>query len=289
MNKKIDFDTVNKHAIADIAMSLGISFDKRGKTFCPCSTCSDNQSKNKGASLNRKNNTLHCFVCNETWDVWTLTGMMQFGFTKRECYTKDNVEAIADYLESYGVTGIETIEKEENFLNRIFVMPTITFPGYYGIEETKEIKLHNLIGIKRNPFIKVPIKTDTGTIEDYRVDKTFACIIMFEKTLGSLIDLQKEKESLDDYLKSNEKIEDMEDFYFDFDTNLIKIKALNKYLQQMNKLFQALEPGKCILEESDYVRKVFETEDISWMEEILPELYEKGMEYTYVENMDLAL
>lgn len=295
MNKKIDYEQVKTYPIEELANYFGIVTDRKGRTFCPCRECSDSHSKNKGAGINRKNNTIHCFVCNGTWDTWTLTGMLQFGLKPKECFEEENREKIAEFLQGYGVPGIEDVTwtKAERNLSRLLIMPEVAFPGYGAYTEGVKVRLNRLVGLKKNPFIGAQIKTTAGEkqTERYFLDKSTACITMFEKTLNTLNVLYEEKEALDYQLKHTAKVKDTEEFCYDFNVNLIKIKALSEYLKQMKALYETLEPEDTLYNASDCVREAYVhiDEQKAPIRELLNSLYPEALDYVQDTELEMAL
>ena len=70
MGKYYDYDYLNSIPVEDVLEQMGVDVIK-GKCYCINPNCSDNSSKKPGASINKKNNTLHCFVSENVQNIPT--------------------------------------------------------------------------------------------------------------------------------------------------------------------------------------------------------------------------
>ena len=149
----VDIDYQKSIPITSVASRLGMNFNRAKFCYCPDPNCPDNTSKKRGAHVNEKDNTIHCFVCGGTWNPFTLTGLKQFGYDTGLCYTREGIVAIGKFIaEDLGFGEIKELspKKEESLYPP---MPDITF---HTDEQTKmkgtTVPLWRAIGLSRNPF-----------------------------------------------------------------------------------------------------------------------------------------
>lgn len=183
----VDITYQEQIPIQEIGSRLGLEFDKQRKCFCPDDGCSDSQSKHRSAHITPKKNMLHCFVCNSSWNPFTLVGKMVFGYSSRECYTKDGIQAIGRYIgEDLGYGGLTLLQKEESNAPNIPVMPRVML--HEGFEEVRYVPLYQCFGLKQNPFLPVMQPVQVGIKErmKYEVDLSTAACILFTKGLDTM-------------------------------------------------------------------------------------------------------
>jgi hypothetical protein len=180
---KVDMNYQQSLPIRDVAMRLGIHFDSHNKCFCPCPDCADHSSKTKGAGVDKKHNTIHCFVCNETWSPFTLVGMEIFGYHGRECFTAEAIPEIGKYISEQLGFGGASIEQEMPQKQDIPRMPVVT---YINVDETtKRTPLYKLVGLSCNPFVPGRVHADDTQVS-YEVSCKEAALIMSLKCLETL-------------------------------------------------------------------------------------------------------
>ena len=181
----VDFDTVLQMPIQDMASRLGISFNSKKFCFCPDPGCADHSSKKRSAAINPKNNTIHCFCCGQTWNPYTLAGLVQFGLSPKECYVGSSIADIGRALYHMGVDGItlETNEPEQQKQ----VPPRMPKVELYELNGTPyTVPLYRCLGLHSNPFSQAYIRTEDDKKESLQLDFSSAARILMEKGLSAM-------------------------------------------------------------------------------------------------------
>lgn len=167
----VDIDYQKSIPIEDVASRLGMSFNRSKSCYCPDPNCPDNSSKNRGAHINTKNNTIHCFVCGGTWNAFTLAGLKQFGYDNNQCFTRDGIVTIGKFIaEDLGFGGIKKLTPSKGD-DRYPKMPEVAFicNGMTGFKRDKPLKLPlwKAVGLSRNPFLSttVSVSKENGGID----------------------------------------------------------------------------------------------------------------------------
>ena len=195
MARYIDYNMLNEIPVEDILSQMGVELYTKGKsTVCYCinPNCPDNQSKKAGAYINKKNNTLHCFVCGETYNSISIVQNI-LGFDKNKEGCREAAEYIVDTLgytealsnTSYFSQSSDSKEKEE--LSPIEI-------AIKNIQSSFSPKYLNEIGIINNPF-----RTNYINITNPIHNK--AKTEMYVLTLNTATSLIKDKirETISDY------------------------------------------------------------------------------------------
>ena len=190
----VDIDYQKSIPIEDVASRLGMDFNRAKFCYCPNPNCPDNASKKRGAHVNTKNNTIHCFVCGETWNPFTLTGLKQFGYTSRQCFTHEGIvdigQFIADDLGFGGTRELKPKTEDERYPK----MPNIFFHG----ENPRAVPLWRAVGLAKNPFAStvIPASEEKGikTAENVSILPSEAALMLSMKCIETL-------KAIDDYLQ----------------------------------------------------------------------------------------
>lgn len=220
----VDIDYQKSIPIEEIASRLGMDF-KRGKScFCPDPNCPDNASKNRGAHVNANKNTIHCFVCGNTWNPFTLVGLKQFGYEGNECFTHEGIVTIGQFIaDDLGFGGTKEL-KPQGTGQRYPKMPNVTFHKDRNRDKTTTIPLWRAVGLTRNPFAStvIPASEEKGikSAENVSIPVSDAALMLSMKGIETLKeiddymslpaleisdsmifigDIQKEQEVIEDY------------------------------------------------------------------------------------------
>ena len=195
----VDIDYQKSIPIEDIASRLDMNFNRGKSCFCPDPNCPDNISKNRGAHINTKNNTIHCFVCGGTWNPFTLFGLKQFGYDNRQCFTHEGIVTIGQFIaDDLGFGGTKELKPKENDC-RYPKMPSVTFHKDINRDKTTTIPLWRAVGLARNPFAStvIPASEEKGirTAENVSIPASDAALILSMKCIETL-------KEIDDYIST---------------------------------------------------------------------------------------
>lgn len=182
----VDIDYQKSIPIQEIAERLSISFRKGGHCFCPDPNCPDASSKHPSAHITN-HNTIHCFVCGNTWNSFTLAGMRAFGYDGRECFADGKtITAIGKFIsEDMGFGGARAIIHEKDAVSRVPPMPQVQVHGMGG--DAVKLPLWRCIGLSSNPFLPVRIRGDNNAqTERMQLSESEAVLMVCMKCLEAL-------------------------------------------------------------------------------------------------------
>ena len=198
MGKYYDYDYLNSIPVEDVLEQMGIDVIK-GKCYCINPNCSDNSSKKPGASINKKNNTLHCFVCGETYgSIGVIQSIM--GFSKNKEGYKDAAQYLSENL-GYSEAIINTYNNysnKDNPNNKEDETLTPIENAIKNIQKSFTPKYLKEIGIETNPFITTNVsieipKKDKQSLDFYELNsKTQKYVISLNQSIDLVINKIKE-------------------------------------------------------------------------------------------------
>lgn len=182
----VDIDYQKSIPIKEVAERLGISFQKGGHCFCPDPNCPDASSKRPSAHITN-HNTIHCFVCGNTWNNFTLAGMRAFGYDGRECFANGKaITTVGKYIsEEMGFGGARVIIYDREAEPAIPLMPQVRTHDIDG--NSFLLPLWRCIGLSDNPFSPVRIREDgKARPEQMQLSESEAVLIVTLKCLETL-------------------------------------------------------------------------------------------------------
>lgn len=198
MGKYYDYDYLNSIPVEDVLEQMGVDVIK-GKCYCINPNCSDNSSKKPGASINKKNNTLHCFVCGETYgSIGVIQSIM--GFSKNKEGYKDAAQYLSENL-GYSEAIINTYNNYSNKDNPDKKEDETLSPienAIKNIQKSFTPKYLKEIGIETNPFITTNVsieipKKDKQSLNFYELNsKTQKHVISLNQSIDLVINKIKE-------------------------------------------------------------------------------------------------
>lgn len=182
----VDIDYQNSIPIREVAERLGVSFGKGGHCFCPDPNCPDASSKRPSAHIT-KSNTIHCFVCGNTWSNFTLAGMRAFDYSGRECFADGKaISTVGRFIsEDLGLGGARRIQKDKDEKDYLPPMPQVQV--HYMDGKSATLPLWQCIGLSNNPFFPVNVKGDkNSTAQRMELSTSEAVFIVCMKCLETL-------------------------------------------------------------------------------------------------------
>lgn len=178
---KVDINYQKSISIKSVAESIGIDFKKGDRCFCPCPSCSDSTSQNRGAHINPNKNEIHCFVCGENYNPFTLVGQVIYGLSQDECFLNaENIQRIGTYIgNTLGFGGIEEVNDAMNTAQvvkqQLKAMPHTINP----VTKKKEYVWEKL-GFKKNPFAPYVVEILVTCKTNVYYDEIFGKVIRDE-------------------------------------------------------------------------------------------------------------
>lgn len=186
-----------------------MNFDSRGKCYCPNPSCPDASSKHKGAVVNTKNNTLHCFVCGDTWNSFTLAGLRQFGYDRSECFTAEGIQEVGVLVgKELGYSSCLEEIKRGNEKDTLPDMPFVLFHDTAG--DLVRFPLYQCFGLTSNPLESAYTQAKDGRLVRMQVERSAAVLMLLCKGLDCLREAQEYMYEESPYLRDLQLVRDYE-------------------------------------------------------------------------------
>lgn len=228
MGKYYDYNYLNDIPVRDVLEQIGVDVNSRGKCFCVNPNCPDNGSKKRGASVNDKKNTIHCFVCGETYgNIGIIQASMGFSFDK-EGY-RNAAEYMAETL-GYSEAIHHTVDKyNSNQLKQDNSIMTPIEKAIKNIQKSFTPQYLKEIGLEQNPFTTNYVHIDVPRYDESLLDSDLISEPYEEERKNYTISLKNTVNMVSDKIK-----ETINNYAEDYNKNLQMFRLLknepDKYL-----------------------------------------------------------